>query len=367
MPPQFQSRTRLKPIPFKDLKFTYNTGQTISHKRPAPNFASHVIQLVPLPREYEKRPCSRCSKPDPNNDACRMDHHYLATQRSPQQSISRHNISARQPVSCEPCRQRKIKCSRTKPVCDTCQRRRCVDRCIYKNVRDGGIVTITASANDELLNRISNLEQLLKKHTGAEIPGFVDEYSMIPSPPVDVSQNSQLSPESFVSDNSHQISTSDYQSPLSSGVLTSTSSGNVRYEPRSSQWTSVLANTNLSIETPSLDDQEGSSIAFGFPFIETTAPSIEELLSSLPPMQQCDYLKNQYFAVFSPVCALPNARTTTNSNSSFTSFMIRHFIRNMLNSSNIRLQHHRLGLPFFSFSYLSLSLGWKTTIRFFET
>jgi hypothetical protein len=230
-----------------------------------------------------------------------MDHDYLDSSISLQQTNTRQNISVRQPVSCEPCRHRKIKCSRTRPTCDTCRRRGVADRCVYKATRDGDNSNSATSPNEELLNRISNLEQLLRKHTGAEIPNRDGDFSMIPSPPIEMGQTSQLSPDSFFSENSHQTYSSDYQSPLSGGVLTSTSSGNIRYEPRSSQWTSVLANTNLSIENPSLDDQEDSTITFGFPFTDSTAPSTEELLSLLPPMQQCDYLKNQYFTVFSPV------------------------------------------------------------------
>jgi hypothetical protein len=214
-------------------------------------------------------------------------------------------ISVRQPVSCEPCRHRKIKCSRTKPTCETCQRRRCADRCVYKNARDGDSSNLSLSSNDELLNRISILEHLLEKHTGAHIPGRNENHSMIPAPPMKMGQTSQLSPESLISESPSQSYPTDYQTPVSGGVLTSTSSGNVRYEPRSSQWTSVLANTNLSIEAPSLEDQENSSIICGFPFTDTTVPSTDELLSLLPPTQQCDYLKNQYFAVFSPVCPLP--------------------------------------------------------------
>lgn len=280
-----------------------------------------------------------------------MDDHYPEPNLSPRQTSSRHNISARQSVSCEPCRQRKIKCSRTKPVCDTCQRRRCVDRCVYKSVRDGDIASYTTSPNEDLLNRISNLEQLLGKYTGAEIPARVEDYSMMPSPPVEMGQNSQLSPDSLVSDNAHQTFPSDYQSPLS-GVLTSTPSGNVQYEPRSSQWTSVLANTNLSIDTPSLDDHEDSSITFGFPFVDTTAPSCDELLSLLPPMQQCDYLKNQYFAVFSPVCAPSSTSIPANTFSSFTSSMTPLSTHIMLNLLSIHLQHRHHGSLFFSSSCL---------------
>jgi len=230
-----------------------------------------------------------------------MNHAYIDATTTPQHASSRHNISARQPVSCEPCRHRKIKCSRTKPTCETCVRRRCSERCVYKNVREGDSQVPAPSSNDELLNRISNLEQLLRKHTGADIPGRLGGYSAMPSPPTETGRDSQFSPESSLSESLHQPYSSDYQSPLSGGVLTSSSSGNVRYEPRPSQWTSILANTNLSIETPSLDDQEDTILDCGFPFTGAPASSSDELLALLPPTQQCDYLKNQYFAVFSPV------------------------------------------------------------------
>lgn len=230
-----------------------------------------------------------------------MDHDYNEPSLSLPQTNNRQNISVRQPVSCEPCRHRKIKCSRTKPICETCRRRKCADRCVYKGTNDGDISSSTASSNEDLLNRISNLEQLLRKHTGAEIPGAEPDYSMMPSPPVEVGEPSQLSPASFISEHSQQTYRSEYESPLGGGVLTSTPSGNVRYEPRSSQWTAVLANTNLSIETPSLEDQEDPNHTLGFPFTDSPALTTDELLSLLPPVQQCAYLKNQYFTVFSPV------------------------------------------------------------------
>jgi hypothetical protein len=207
-------------------------------------------------------------------------------------------ISVRQPVSCEPCRHRKIKCNRTRPTCDTCRRRGCVDRCIYRNTRESDFNSASNPSNEELLNRISNLEELLRKHTGAVISGrdSQDFMTSIPSPPVDHGHPPQLSPESFISEGSSRRTCAlESQFSRNQGILTSTSSGDVRYEPQSSQWTSVLANTNLSIETPSLDDQEESGLTWGFPFMTSEVSSIEELLSLLPPMQQCDYLKNQYF------------------------------------------------------------------------
>jgi hypothetical protein len=226
---------------------------------------------------------------------------------SPEKSVSRQMGSVRQPVSCEPCRRRKIKCSKTIAPCDTCRRRGCADHCIYKGSRDESSSITSIAPNRELLDRISNLETLLKKHTGAHIPFSTSDAthtSTMLSPPMEYAQPFHTSPGSFTSENSSHHSYSPDRSAGGShgvGVLASSLNGNVRYEPRSSQWTSVLANTKLSTTTPSLEDQDDPSVlASGFPFI-SSIPSMDELLSVLPPMQQCDYLKNTYFTVFSPV------------------------------------------------------------------
>ncbi|KAH9209154.1 hypothetical protein DL95DRAFT_344754, partial [Leptodontidium sp. 2 PMI_412] len=230
-------------------------------------------------------------------------------QQYPQQSASSHRTSffpipasVRQPISCEPCRHRKIKCSRTRPFCDTCRRRGCINRCVYKGSRETDAALPQSSSNEELLNRINNLEQLLKQHTNVSLRPINGQINnSIPSP-LDSCQTFQLSPESLVSEPSSQAALlSDQATSARHGVLTSTAQGDVRYEPRTSQWTSVLANTNLSIATPSLDDPDDSGMSSGFPFDSSPVSSIDEILSILPPIQQCDYLKNQYFSVFSPL------------------------------------------------------------------
>jgi hypothetical protein len=48
-------------------------------------------------------------------------------------------------------------------------------------------------------------------------------------------------------------------------------------------------------------DEQAEEVDCGFPFISSPVPSTEELIAQLPPMQQCDYLKDTYFKVFSPV------------------------------------------------------------------
>ena len=230
----------------------------------------------------------------------------LSSQSNPQRS-NRPAGSVRQPVSCEPCRQRKIKCSQTRPTCDTCRRRGCADSCVYKKTRDDSTSIATAGANEELLNRISNLEALLRKHTGAQIPNSAGDGQLtgpMLSPPMDFNGPVELSTisGSFVSESPSQISySSEPTAARRLGVLTTSLNGNVQYEAQSSQWTSVLANTGLSSMASKLDDYEDSGVGSGFPFTSSPLPSVDELLALLPPTQQCGYLKDTYFAVFSPV------------------------------------------------------------------
>ena len=231
------------------------------------------------------------------------------SQSNPQGS-NRPAGSVRQPVSCEPCRRRKIKCSRTRLPCDTCRRRGCAESCVYKKTREDGLVNVTSGANEDLLNRISNLETLLRKHTGAQILDSAGDGRLanpMLSPPMDFSAPVEQSPVSGLCQ-SESPSTTSYTSGQTAvprvGVLTTCPNGNVRYEMPSSQWTSVLANTGLSGMTPKLDDYEDLGVVSGFPFTSSPPPTMDELLALLPPTQQCDYLKDTYFVVFSPVSNL---------------------------------------------------------------
>lgn len=251
-----------------------------------------------------------------------MDSHILNSTMDPQMSPQRPNRpsgSVRQPVSCEPCRRRKIRCSRTRPPCDTCRRRACSESCFYKKTgtHDGIPSSFSNGTNEELLNRISNLENLLRKHTGAHIPNPAGDgqlTSPMLSPPLDYTppvETSNLSGP-LSSQSPSQISySSEPVSTRGLGVLTTSPNGDVRYETRSSQWSSVLANTGLSNMTPDIHDPEGSGITDGFPFTSSSAPSVDELLALLPPMQQTEYLKETYFNVFSPVGYLPQIKFKT--------------------------------------------------------
>jgi len=218
--------------------------------------------------------------------------------------------SVRQPVSCEPCRRRKIKCSRTRPPCDTCRRRGCAHNCIYKGSQaetsPNNALASGGESNQGLIDRISTLESLLIKQIGAQIPTTqLKSTSTILSPPTEHIQPLQQSPCMSTPENSSQASYGSIShNNRDVGVLVSLPDGNIRYEPRSSQWSSVLAHTGLVNETPSLECQDEEDVSSGFPFFSSSIASMDELLSLLPPMQQCDYLKNIYFKVFSPVSTL---------------------------------------------------------------
>lgn len=115
-------------------------------------------------------------------------------QANTSKTASRTAASVRQPVSCEPCRRRKIKCSRTQPPCTTCQRRGCASSCVYAGRHDVPVNHSGSSslANEELLARITNLENILTKKAslGAQIPleSVRSEMQML-SPPVETASN----------------------------------------------------------------------------------------------------------------------------------------------------------------------------------
>lgn len=212
-------------------------------------------------------------------------------------SSSRPMPSVRQPVSCEPCRRRKIKCSRTRPPCDTCQRRGLAENCVYLGSRES---PASSNSNDELLRRINNLEALLRKQTSAGHEN--NSPTSLLSPPLDETERGlHQSPQSLASEDLiTQVSSPANQPTRSTGTLVTSLDGNIRYEPSLSGWNSVLANTTLSA-TQRLLTSEDDVVDRGFPFTSEPVPSYDDLLSLLPPVQQCNYLKDKYFAVFSPV------------------------------------------------------------------
>lgn len=222
-------------------------------------------------------------------------------------------MKAREPLSCEPCRKRKIRCSQTVPPCDTCRRRRCSQSCVYAKtwettrplvVNDYGAHG-SQQAHDDLLNRVRNLEGELL----AQVDAQRKEHSS------NASGLGQLSPDGLDascdgstaaarSSTSHSISppsvTGSHERP---GVLHTSESGSVRYEPRASQWSSVLDDAAVRNKLPSLQGVPHTikKRASSFPFEPTALATKDDLLALLPPKQQCVYLKDTFISVFSSV------------------------------------------------------------------
>lgn len=98
----------------------------------------------------------------------------------------------------------------------------------------------------------------------------------------------------------------------------------------------MLANTGIT--APLLDDRKDDHES-GFPFSSSAAPSFDDLLVLLPPMQQCDILKRQYFEVFSPVGNVIEVEGLADIQPScFTSFMTLPSMHSILNG----LQDHQV-------------------------
>lgn len=162
---------------------------------------------------------------------------------------------------------------------------------------------------------IRSLEALLQNHI--EAPSTTSRY-----------QNSSAGPMSAPSTSSTAASTSDQYNqlpleslppspeslisgPYTTGTLDVSENGYVRYEPRSSQWTSVLTNPSIQAslkgETAILNEEAGC-----FPFTDSPPIGRRELLGILPLIRYCDQLTDVYFSVFSPV-QTPRHFSTLNS------------------------------------------------------
>ncbi|KAK7572270.1 hypothetical protein V3481_017465 [Fusarium oxysporum f. sp. vasinfectum] len=224
--------------------------------------------------------------------------------------------SRRMPLSCEPCRQRKIKCprndSRGQTPCNTCVRRGIpVTECIYlrdqssrRNVpmpRHGG--------NSALVARIDRLEELLRQSVSSAVSeprklhtelDLEPELEPEPEQAVDL-----LSPESTLhqsattwsSTQSDASRTQPHSSMPPVGVIIRSESGHERFEPASSQWSPVIQNNPVCIGVKTNIDQ---NISGSMPF-SMNSSNTTDLLELLPPASYCEQLKNLYFDTFAPL------------------------------------------------------------------
>ncbi|KAG8361628.1 hypothetical protein FVEN_g670 [Fusarium venenatum] len=224
--------------------------------------------------------------------------------------------SRRMPLSCEPCRQRKIKCPRNinrgRIACDTCVRRGIpVTECIY--LRDQwsrrNVPMPRHGDNSALVARIDRLEELLRQSLSSanSEPGTLSaELELEPEPLPEMEPTTELlSPESTLHQSAATSSsvqsdaslTQTYRGVPPVGVIIRYASGHERFEPASLQWSSVIQNNPVvgGVKTDMDENRPGS---MPFSLINT---DITELLELLPPASHCEQLKDIYFNTFAPL------------------------------------------------------------------
>ena len=214
-------------------------------------------------------------------------------------SSSRRPHHLRQPISCQPCRRRKIRCARNAAPCDTCQRRGCASSCFYENEPtpeptiglDDSIPGAKGSSGDSteaLVARVHALENIVRQHMNGQ-PASMQE---VITPP---STNETPNSEGFGMRNSIEtLSSISYSTSADVGSLDTSHDGYVTFRPGRSH----------SQTSPVGPEQPGGykqcDFMGGFPF-GNIASTRAELLAFLPPERQCNALLDVYFRVFSTV------------------------------------------------------------------
>ncbi|KAK8107275.1 uncharacterized protein PG998_009288 [Apiospora kogelbergensis] len=222
----------------------------------------------------------------------------------------------RPPVSCEPCRTRKLKCNRSLP-CDTCNKRGKSSLCVYapnaSRTRPG------PNKSRDMRDRLNALESLVSSFLAGEAPlqtspSAVSENNStgsegLPMPVNTVrSTNAPLVAEHGEPPASHvSISRSSKDAPPSPETpnLQKTSDGQVNYiDP--SHWLSILDDIKEVREHLSVPNQSRghSGMALDanhmtpdatFLSLPTQTLSLNDALSALPTRSTCDRLVSWYF------------------------------------------------------------------------
>ena len=192
------------------------------------------------------------------------------------------HMAPRQPLSCENCRKRKIKCQNStgQVPCATCVRRGHSQSCFYKRVADFSQQG-SGSNESELLSRIRNLEDLLRQQIAQSSQ----------SPP-----NHSLGSTPVRSHHASSLATSDGSPSRTqrTGTIVTSPTGHQRFYPKTATLDATIV-PNLVESVPRL------SANSGFPFSSESPTATNTSLDILPPSRQCGELKAVFFEVFSPV------------------------------------------------------------------
>lgn len=192
----------------------------------------------------------------------------------------------RQPISCDPCRVRKIKCPRDSVPCSTCRRRGIsLSDCVYADgqtpapIIDNSSLHLPSQPNNgDLTSRIERIEHLLQSQAHLNEP------------------QATFTTPSLFSDESMPGSLSE--SSHMTGYLQKTGSGHVRFMPRSLRSSTNAAPTNAFIGTQTASIE---ILDRNFPFSIVEEGRTQDLLSRLPPPRFCRELKDIYFRSFASV------------------------------------------------------------------
>lgn len=224
------------------------------------------------------------------------------------------STTRRMPLSCEPCRERKIRCPRRindgSGPCGTCTRRGIPpSECIYlrdiigrRNTRRIGESSSYQADNSELMERIARLERLLQSRVKTGTADAFEHSSLSHLPSPDSVLQSALYTESADGTSSFSNFPTRPSERLPYGVLRRTEAGYERYVPSVASSSSALWSNPMSrqLETEIDDYSKENEMPFS-----TTSKTTQDFLDTLPPVSQCDRLKGIYFAVFAPVRPVP--------------------------------------------------------------
>lgn len=215
-------------------------------------------------------------------DLSSFTHKFRASSDGTQQNGA-HKVAKRnrQPVSCQSCRTRKLKCDRKCP-CETCIKRGDADSCSFGSAKSATSKSGT-SQNARAHDRIRHLEDLVMQMMNQNTPPGSEGNSapsMSNGPPP----------------------TSAYPSPLDP-VLTAKGDGHLQVQGNESRyvgsthWSTILDNIQELKNMIATDDSnEPSEVSdpdtlFG----ASRPPSLAKVLQTLPPKVQVDRLLATYF------------------------------------------------------------------------